>query len=160
MAKLVELIPNMSDRELLTLFRNASNLVAEGKNVQNAESAIFAIERQWKKQLDNTADNDHTIPATGMLATLGYHVGSAQGEKACIRRRILKHILERQLPMVSSRQYTEEWGLPNSSKRYRKLIQFFHGQLNNPANSAHEQAMIEWSEDLGWVQQQYAHLLC
>jgi hypothetical protein len=81
MAKLVELIPNMSDRELLTLFRNASNLVAEGKNVQNAESAIFAIERQWKKQLDNTADNDHTIPATGMLATLGYHVGSAQGKK-------------------------------------------------------------------------------
>jgi hypothetical protein len=159
MADLVDLIPKMSDRELLTLFQNASNLVAEGRNVENAESAISAIEREWKKQLDNTADNSFTIPATGMLASLGYHVGSALGEKACVRRKILKHVLERQLPMVSSRQYTEEWGLPKSSKRYRKLNQFFHGQLSNPANSGHERAMIEWSEDLEWVQQQYSHLL-
>jgi hypothetical protein len=50
-------------------------------------------------------------PNDGMLATLGYRVGSMNGEKG-LSVGILKHLIERQIPMVGSPAYTEEWGAP------------------------------------------------
>jgi hypothetical protein len=46
----------------------------------------------------------------------------------------------------------------SDGKRYWKLIHFFQSQLNNPGNIDNAQAMIEWSEDLEWVQKYYSHL--
>jgi hypothetical protein len=84
------------------------------------------------------------------------------GEKTPIRRQVLKLVLEQlQLPIVGSPAYTDEWGEPNSSKRYEKLIRFLESQLSNPGNINRpnmEKAMIEWAEDLEWVQRNYAHL--
>jgi hypothetical protein len=84
------------------------------------------------------------------------------GEKTAIRRQILELLLEQlQLPIVSSPAYTDEWGEPNSSKRYNKLVRFLESQLTNPSNLNRpnmEKAMIEWAEDLEWVQKKYAHL--
>jgi hypothetical protein len=157
---IVDLIPSMTDRELLNVFENATQTISENKNVAAAESALSAIEREWKKRLDGarTKPDRHDSPPVGMLATLGYRVGATSGETKAVRRRILKHVLERQLPLVDSPGYTDEWGLPNSTKRYSKLIQFLQSQLTNPANREHGRAMIEWSEDLDWVQQNYLHL--
>jgi hypothetical protein len=89
-----------------------------------------------------------------MLATLGYHVGNTEGERTPIRRLILKNLLERQLPMVESPIYTDEWGTAKSPKRYWKLVRFLESQISNPRNNNApnmEKAMIEWSEDLEWV---------
>jgi hypothetical protein len=157
---IVELIPSMTDRELLNVFENATQKLSENKNVAAAESALSAVEREWKKRLDGARAKPHRqdSPSVGMLVTLGYRVGATNGETKAVRRRILKHVLERHLPLVSSPGYTDEWGLPNSSKRYLKLIQFLQSQLTNPANREHERAMIEWSEDLDWVQHNYPHL--
>jgi hypothetical protein len=78
-------------------------------------------------------------------------VGSVKGEKTPIRRQILSHLLELQLPMVGSPAYTDEWGTPKSPKRYWKLNRFLESQLNNPSNNDRPnigQAMIEWRETL------------
>jgi hypothetical protein len=96
-----------------------------------------------------------------MLATMGYHVGDTEGETTPIRRQILKQLLERQLPMVKSPAYTDEWGTPNSLQRYRKLVRVLENQLNNPHNSSRpnmERSMIEWREDLEWIQANFSHI--
>jgi len=155
-------IPTMNDQDLLNLFHNASRKPLKGPDAA-AESVIATIEREWNKRLDRARAGTYSYatPNDGMLATLGYRVGIVNGEKAPIRRQILKHVLELQLPMVGSPAYTDEWGTPKSSKRYEKLIRFLESQLNNPGNNDRpnmEKAMIEWREDLEWVQRTYAHL--
>jgi len=82
-----------------------------------------------------------------------------EGESTPARRLILKHLVERQLPLVQSPAYTDEWGTPKSSKRYHKLIRFLENQLNNPRNNNApnmERAMIEWAEDPEWVQKTFS----
>jgi hypothetical protein len=159
---IMEKIPKMNDEELLALFRNAiSKLSTDLKGA--AESIIDGVEHEWKKRLHRARAGRYLAarPSDGMLATLGYRVGNVSGEKTPNRRLILKLLLERQLPMVGSPAYTDEWGAPNSSKRYEKLTRFLGSQLNNPANCNRpnmEKAMIEWGEDLEWVQRTYAHL--
>jgi hypothetical protein len=58
---------------------NATQKLSENKNVAAPDSALSAIEREWKKRLDGArmkADR-HDSPSVGMLATLGYRVGLA-----------------------------------------------------------------------------------
>ena len=152
----------MNDEELLQLFKNASHILLKGPN-KAAELAVIEIEREWKIRLDLARAGKYPgqLPQTGMLATLGYHVGNTEGIKTPIRRRILKHLLERQLPMVQSPAYTDEWGAPNSSQRYKKLIRFLESQLDNPHNNNRpnmERSMIEWREDVEWIQTTFSHL--
>jgi len=161
MSMIIEKMPKMNDEELLVLFHNAASKLSTGLNPA-AESIIAAVEHEWKKRLERARAGTHLAarPNEGMLATLGYRVGSVNGEKTPNRRRILKHLLERQLPMVGSPAYTDEWGAPKSSKRYDKLNRFLESQLNNPGNINRPnmaKAMIEWREDLDWVQTTYAH---
>jgi hypothetical protein len=150
----------MTDEELLSLFNNASRLISENKNVAAANSTIATIEAEWEKRAraGQPQSNSYGSPAVGMLATLGYHVGSTTGERKAVRRRILKHVMEGFLPLVGTRDYTEGWGPPNSKKRHWKLTQVLESQRNNPANKDKARAIIEWSEDLAWVQQNYEYL--
>ena len=152
----------MKDEELLQLFKNAGRILSNGPNAK-AESVVADIELEWKRRIDLARVGQYTYqsPSEGMLATLGYHVGNTEGESTPIRRLILKHLMERQLPLVKSPIYTDEWGTPNSPKRYYKLIRVLESQLTNPhainaPNMA--RAMIEWSEDLDWVQKTFSHL--
>jgi hypothetical protein len=41
----------MNDEQLLQLFKNANRMLLKGPNAK-AESAIAAIESEWKKRLD------------------------------------------------------------------------------------------------------------
>jgi hypothetical protein len=159
MPGLINKIPTMSDEQLLNLFKNAIRLLSKS-NSTDAQLVITTVGQEWKKRLDlaRTGMYSPQTPDIGMLATLGYHVGSVNGEKTPIRRKILAHLLEGELPMVSSAAYTDGWGAPNSGKRYEKLIHFFGSHLNNKAHADNSQAIIEWAEDLDWVQNNYAHL--
>ena len=153
----------MKDTELLQLFKNANRILLKGPN-DRADSVIAEIEQEWKKRLQLARAGKYVPkpPSEGMLATLGYHVGDTAGEKPQIRRLILKQLMERQLPLVQSPAYTDEWGTPNSSKRYWKLVRFMGGQLNNPRHTNArnmDRAMIEWSEDLDWIKTTFAHLV-
>jgi hypothetical protein len=163
MSMVIEKIPKMSDEDLLNLFRNAAKSLTKSPN-HEAASVIKVIGNEWTKRLDQARAGTSSTerPNDGMLATLGYRVGSVNGEKTPIRRKILELILEQlQLPIVGSPAYTDEWGDPNSSKRYNKLVRFLESQLTNPSNINRPnmgKAMIEWAEDLEWVQTKYAHL--
>jgi hypothetical protein len=163
MSMIIQKIPDMSDQDLLNLFHNAAKSLTKGPNLE-AASVIKAIGNEWTKRLDQARAGTRSTerPNDGMLATLGYRVGSVNGEKTPIRRKILELILEQlHLPIVDSPAYTDEWGDPNSSKRYNKLIRFLESQLTNPSNTNRPnmgKAMIEWAEDLEWVQTKYAHL--
>jgi len=160
MANIIDRIPGMTDEDILVLFQNAINKLSDTRMHEAAANTLSAIEREWQsRSLHSRARTErYESPTTGMLANLGYHVGSTNGQTAAVRRRILKHVLERQLPLVSSFRYTDEWGPPNSPKRYSKLSQFLANQLTNPANRAKTRAIMEWSEDLDWMQQNYQHL--
>jgi hypothetical protein len=160
MPSIEERIPSMTDQELLNLFENATGKLLDPKHAAAAGSALAAIDHEWKKRLEGARAklSPDESPSIGMLATLGYRVGTTNGETKAIRRRILKHVIEGNLPLVGSPGYTSDWGLPNSTKRYSKLIQFLESQLANPANREHERAIIEWGEDLDWARQNYPHL--
>jgi hypothetical protein len=163
MPRVIENIPNMKDEDILALFHNAARMLSMNPNLE-AASVIQAIGREWKKRLERARAGTLSTerPNDGMLSTLGYRVGSVNGEKTPIRRQVLKLILEElQLPIVGSPAYTDEWGEPKSPKRYEKLIKVLESQLGNPGNINRpnmEKAMIEWAEDLEWVQRNYAHL--
>jgi hypothetical protein len=154
LTKIIGHIPNMDGNELLRLFHNATRYLSKGPHIE-AELVLVAIQREWTKQFEYGIITYSTErPEVGMLATLGYRVGS-NGEKTSIRRQILKYVVEEQLPMVASIAYTSEWGAPKSSQRYHKLVRFLESQLTNPGNIGRanmEKAMIEWSEDLEWLQ--------
>ena len=112
MSMIIEKIPKMSDEELLILFHNAAKSLLKEPALE-AASVIKAIGNEWAKRLDHARAGTRTTerPNDGMLATLGYRVGSVNGEKTPIRRTILELILEQlQLPIVGSPAYTDEWG--------------------------------------------------
>jgi len=159
MSDITKKIPKLADDELLNLFKNAVRLLSKSENTPALE-VVNAVGKEWKKRLELARAGKYSpaTPDIGMLATLGYRVGSVNGEKTAIRRKILAHIMEGELPFVGSPAYTDEWGVPNSSKRYQKLTRVFGGNLNNKAHVDNAQAIIEWSEDLEWVQNKYHHL--
>jgi hypothetical protein len=158
MPKVIAQIPKMTDEDLLSLFKNAVRKFAE-KQCADASFVLDEIALEWNKRRDQARAGRYTPrPSEGMLAALGYHVGSANGEKPSVRRKILAYVLECELPLVSSPAYSDEWGKPKSAKRFEKLIHFFNGQLTNPAHAENERAVIEWAEDLDWVRREYSHL--
>jgi hypothetical protein len=73
-----------------------------------------AIEREWKKRLELARKGNYKAgtPSEGMLAKFGYHVGAVNGVEIDARRKILRHFVESQLPMVGSPAYSDEWGEP------------------------------------------------
>jgi hypothetical protein len=145
--RIVEKISTMTDEQLLTLFNNAVQILSAGSNAA-AHSVVASIACELKQRLDRARAGQFTTarPTKGMLHELGYKVGE-NGEKMPIRRQILKHMVEIELPLVGSPAYTDEWGTPSSPKRYHKLIRFFEGQLNNPTYDNMPKAIIERRED-------------
>ncbi|HLB79212.1 MAG TPA: hypothetical protein VJJ77_01800 [Dongiaceae bacterium] len=152
--KILRSILGDSDEDLFVRFGNAQRLLAKGPN-PDAERVLNAIEHEWKARLGQSPAGSYKAerPKEGMLAALGYHVGHAKGVPTPLRQRILKFVMEGQLPMVGSPAYTDEWGEPMSRKRLDKVISTLNLLADPGAQSQRnmERAMIEWSEDLDWV---------
>jgi hypothetical protein len=148
-----------SYEDLLQRFLNAVSLIVRERQVEDAKRLIVAIQQEWKRRRNHgDAINGFERPETGMLAALGYHVGQMQGQLARTRREILKFVLGGELPMVHSASYTDEWGEPNSPKRYWKLVRFLQNNIeNNRTNPTKKLAVRHWSEDFEWVERHYAN---
>jgi hypothetical protein len=156
-------LEKLSDAELFGLFKNANRMLSRGPNIQ-VDSVIAEIEREWKNRskMVRAGVHEYTSPQEGMLATLGYHVGNQNGERTPVRCLILKQVIERELPLVQSPAYTDEWGPPKSSKRYHKLVRVIESQLSNSRHNSMpnmERSMIEWSEDLEQIPVDFTHSL-
>jgi hypothetical protein len=111
-----------SYEQLLQRFLNAVRLIVSNRNVDDAERLITDIQKEWqRRRASGDAVRDYDRPEQGMLGALGYHVGHSQGQSTETRRLILKFVLEGELPMIHSANYTVEWGEPHSLTRLEKL---------------------------------------
>jgi len=60
--------------------------------------------------------------------------------------------------MIHSATYMNEWGEPNSLKRFEKLVQFLGNMIEgNQTRPNSKLAVRQWREDLEWVQNYHAH---
>lgn len=151
-------IPLKNDNELLKLYKNAVRLISNDR-FPDAPAVIECIEEEWGNRLAQAKDGDYraTTPNIGMLKSMGYAVGES-GEKTPIRRFILDKIMTANLPIVGSPAYTFEWGDKDSTKRYKKLhrtIQSFISGAITRNQPNWEKAIIEWQEDLDFIEEEY-----
>jgi hypothetical protein len=151
--KVLKKIAKMNDEQLYQLFQNAIR-----SESCDADTVIKAVELEWESRRQRARSGKYKAarPEKGMLSALGYHVGHSHGVPAAIRHRILRHLLEGELPLVQSPAYTDEWGEPKSPTRYGKLIRTLESLANDPRLDAQlnmEKAIIEWREDIDWVKQ-------
>jgi len=155
--RVIERIPDMTDESLLVLFKNCIGELEKGTSLL-AQSVIEAIESEWRRRVQRTFYFVQ-LPKVGMLAALGYHVGQG-GEKMPVRRRILKHVVEGELPVVSSIAYTAEWGMPLSNERIKKLVNvltaLIDGAKNDPTKKT---AVSQWQADRDWLLNDYPRTL-
>ncbi len=154
--------PNLeteSYEQLFQRFLNSIRLIAGSRQVEDAQRMIADIQREWQRRRDRgDATLNYDRPEQGVLAALGYHVGHSQGQSSGTRRLILKHVLEGGLPMIHSATYMNEWGEPNSLKRFEKLVQFLGNMIEgNQMRPNSKLAVRQWREDLEWVQNYHAH---
>lgn len=99
--------------------------------------------------------DDFVRPAEGMLSFYGYHVGSTLGRSEDFRREVLSKIFhEKNLPLVGSLSYVEEWGASSSKKRLNKINNCLLGFLNSkyPGYMDMTRAFREWHADLKWIE--------
>ena len=143
-------------QQLFQRFLNCIRAIVDNRDVDNARTLIAVIQKEWQRRRvcgDAICDDDR--PEQGMLGALGYHVGHSQGQPAETRL-ILKFVLEGELPMVHSANYMVEWGEPNSSKRFEKLVRVLQNLIDgNRSKPRSKLAVGQWSEDLEWIQGSY-----
>ena len=150
-------LQSKNDEDLLNIFKNCMRALTKGPD-EKASLVIDGLEREWKRRLSRSTYSIFR-PDTGMLAELGYHVGN-NGERLSVRRQILKHVVERELPVVGSVAYTSEWGRPKTRQRVEKLTNFFIGMIESArGNRDMTTAVAHWEADLEWVIEQYGCLL-
>ena len=89
-------------------------------------------------------------PQTGMLGTMGYHVGEMNGKKEKVRISILTAIIKGPLPIVGSIEYTNQWSSDSSKERFQKLRNVLW-KLRSSSNSEWVKARDEWTHDIEWL---------
>jgi hypothetical protein len=134
MSMIIQKIPDMSDQDLLNLFHNAAKSLTKRPNLE-AASVIKAIGNEWTKRLDRARAGTRSTerPNDGMLATLGYRVGSVNGEKTPIRRKILELILEQlHLPIVDFARLHRRVGGATFVKTIQQAYSIFGKPTHQP----------------------------
>ena len=165
--KVLKVIPTLDDNRLYQLFLNALKLKDTEKE-DEANLVLNGIQKEWKRRKEAFVEGKYksSLPKMGMLATLGYHVGETQGVKKKFRQEILKYIVTEELPLVQSPAYTLEWGEKNTCKRLKKLSNslsafIYDAQQGYKANSNFDMAIMDWSDDLEFLKENfYGRLNC
>jgi len=150
-------ISKFDDNKLLSLFNNVLDHIEKGKRIEEANSLLSLIEKEWKKRLDKYlfADEKTVRPNVGMLQTIGYKVGN-DGLSQLKREILLNHIIQIQLPFCQSPSYMAEWGHPNSKKRYTKLVNVLNQLIFKKQNiPGFDVAVGDWKKDLSYVKEKW-----
>ena len=89
---------------------------------------------------------------------MGYTVGK-QGLPASERRTILRRCFASSVPGWFPEDYRDEWGLPETERRLRKMVAFFEGEMELARVRANWQAMRQaiedWEADRTWLRTEY-----
>lgn len=175
--RLIEALPRQSMGNLRQQWLNLQQMIASGgrhKGLKRFETALFA---EWERRHHlAVTDPDHfDWPSTdagrgdgsmpfenwhseGMLAFLGYRVGTTQGVGDQIRRQILDAAFEAVLPPVNDREYLREWAAPGTASRLRRLaneIARFARNAKRKRSANMESAIADWEDDLHYLYRKY-----
>jgi hypothetical protein len=175
--RLIEALPRQSMGNLRQQWLNLQNMIAKigrHKGLKHFEVALLA---EWERRHHlAVTDPDHfDWPSTeagkgdgsmpfenwhseGMLAFLGYRVGTTQGVDDQVRRQILNAAFASVLPPVNDRQYLREWAGPSSAPRLRRLaneIARFARNAKRKRSANMESAISDWEDDLQYLYRQF-----
>lgn len=156
-------LTNKSEEELFIWWKNCRAYLENPEKAKfhdKAKQRITDIKCEWDRRMKEAEEGDYntTRPNKGMMARLGYHVGTTGGATPSARRRIIDLVMTEQLPFFHSPMYVREWGEPNTADRYQKLERFFQGMLNGRYAGDMDQAMNEWTKDLEYLEQTYGDI--
>jgi hypothetical protein len=115
------------------------------------QELIKLIKNEWMLRLEEGGQSSGA-PSEGIMSTMGYRVGDTQGVKQEYRILIMIEILKGPLPYVDGPAYMREWGEDASIERYSKLKRFLNGEINSPLQQNNYRAILEWKEDLAWLE--------
>jgi hypothetical protein len=177
---IINRLSGMPISETVKLWKNCIDYLNDEKYRDRWEVSrlvIDAIYREWQRR--NAVilkDNDYfkwpdidavggngTLAtnwlAEGLLSYMGYHVGNTQGVVTGKRRKILTEVFCGPVPPLFPRYYLEEWGVPSSAHRLRKLAETLASFIRN-AKRRHNsdslaKAIDQWTDDLEYLYLDY-----
>jgi hypothetical protein len=134
-----------------------------------------AISREWERRLRNPKPDDYfkwpsTVaeggdgglvgqnwPAAGLLKVMGYTVGSTDGKPDDLRHAILVEVFSGHLPPVHSPAYMNEWGMPKTAARLRKMAESIAAFTRNAKRrgAPMDHAIYDWEHDLRFLYDKY-----
>lgn len=140
--KLIEALPSRSMLELRQQWINLQEQITKNgrrPDLVAFEKAVFAewAHRQqvalhdpnyfdWPSTAAGRGDGSMPFDAwhgEGMLAFLGYRVGSTNGVAAQTRRQVLDAVFAQTLPPVNDPAYVRDWANPATGPRLRRLAE-------------------------------------
>ena len=160
-AKLVPHLAGRNDRETSPLAIELRDAIIREWTSRNHDSALDPEHFPWPST-DAPMGIGNVDPKSwrpeGMLAFLGYHVGTTQGLEQSSRRAILDTVFLSELPPLNGPSYMQEWGTPNTGKRLSKLAESLAAFTRNAARrqeGSFSVAIAEWQADLKYLYNQY-----
>lgn len=173
--KVTDIVPTLKIRELIQLWQNCVRYLsdpAQHKKHREANDVIAAISKEWERRGRQPLNGDEHFewPSTdaragkryintsdwlseGFLSLVGYRVGRNEGLSLSYRQRILSEVFRSHLPPVFPKEYIEEWGAPESSKRLQKMAETIAALTRNARRrgSLMETAIKHWEKDLEFL---------
>tara|TARA_Y100000590_G_C15213089_1_gene823285 strand:- start:77 stop:592 length:516 start_codon:yes stop_codon:yes gene_type:complete len=149
-------IREMGNKNMVRLLANVIRLLDEDdKRTQDATETLKLISIVWGERCEKfMQDEAKAIKADGMLSAFNYHVGN-EGRRKEYRRRVLRYIVNYNLPPVLNAHYMNEWGEPCTEKRIKKLKRTLGGLSfsNQRRGREFQRARIEWTNDLTFLEE-------
>lgn len=175
--KLATAIPDMEPDQLIRLWRNANRILSDDARFAEhrlASDVLEAVESAWDA-LEIAEDELFAWPSTeiglrsgasqvsgfrseGMLSYLEYRVGKEAGLPAVVRQAILSRVFEGKLPRVFEPSYMDEWGVPGSATRLRKMAESlaaFARNFKRQDDDRFDEAIRQWEQDLEFLHDRY-----
>ena len=126
-------LQNRSSQELMVMLHNIMR--AQDTAAAKTRKKILYQELANRNRALCSGKNIDVMPSDGALSAFGYHVGDGGITRAEQRQLILTYLLEAPMPPVVDRDYTQSWGLPNSSiSRKEKLLRTLKGLASGVKN--------------------------
>jgi len=93
-------------------------------------------------------------PELGVLRCMGYKVGKS-GRPANHRRGVLRQIFQERLIQINSPLYMQEWGLPQSKERLKKMANCLATFCKRQKVKGNLEAASHYESDLIWLRESY-----
>jgi hypothetical protein len=137
--------------------------IYQGYENESPFATIDSPEPKWSWPIVNEAPSgkgksDLDLRDFSALKLLGYSVGKSAGWSQDKRRRFLSNFMEKELPALVNNHLGDDYGLPSSPIRLRKVSNGIAGNSglfikNDPAK--YKYAINDWLEDLEFLKARY-----